>query len=251
MISFVENTNLPCGKVKALICAGNDNEILDFFESHGIEAFKVSSNENIDSSVSSHADMSALHLGRERIIVDKMQVILKHKLEEIGMTVFETSEKISGCYPHDIKLNFTLLGRRAFGKFGYADKVLCELLSGKEIISVRQGYCKCSVLVVRENAVITDDVAIHHKMLENDVDSLLINKGDISLPGHEYGFIGGASGKISENEVVFFGNIRNHRDFEKINSFLAKHGCDFVCTDDGCLRDIGGIIPIVEEKLRN
>lgn len=32
---------------------------------------------------------------------------------------------------------------------------------------------------------------------------LLISSGDIKLEGYDYGFIGGASGKISDNTVVF------------------------------------------------
>ena len=76
---------------------------------------------------------------------------------------------------------------------------------------------------------------------------LIHQKGDIALCGHPYGFIGGASGKISDSTVVFFGDIRKHGDFERISEFLHLHGCDFECTDKGSLRDIGGILPIIEE----
>ena len=62
-----------------------------------------------------------------------------------------------------------------------------------------------------------------------------------------YGFIGGASVKIAADSVLFFGDVTRHRDFEKINSFLESHGCGFVCTDNGPLRDIGGAVSLIEE----
>jgi hypothetical protein len=121
------------------------------------------------------------------------------------------------------------------------------MISSKKKIEVKQGYCKCSVLIVDENSVITDDESIHRKMSENGIDSLFVSKGDISLPGHEYGFIGGSSGKISKETIIFFGDVRNHRDFKKISEFITNHGCKFICTDSGALRDIGGFISITEE----
>jgi hypothetical protein len=66
------------------------------------------------------------------------------------------------------------------------------------------------------------------------------------LPGHQYGFIGGASGKISENEILFFGDITAHQDYKKIAGFIEKHGCKIISLNFP-LTDFGGIIPIIEE----
>lgn len=246
MSDFLKNPNLPNGKVKTLICGTDDKEILDFFRLKGIEIIKPTPNPHIDFSVSSHADMSVLHLGGDLIIMDKEQNELKNALSEIGMTVFETKTPIKGSYPNDVKLNFCIVGDSVVGNFKYADENLLKHTAGKRQIAVKQGYCKCSVLTVSEKAVITDDESIHRKMLQSGFDSLLIGKGDVSLPGHEYGFIGGASGKVSAFEVVFFGNIEKHRDFSAIRDFLRRYNCSYLCTDEGKLRDIGGIVPILE-----
>lgn len=247
MISFVKKPNLPSGTVKTVICGTKDESILAFFENCGINVIKTMPNKFIDASVSEHADMSALHLGNDSIIIDTNQNELYEELEQLGVAVQKTCAEICGDYPEDVKLNFAVIGDTVAGNFKFADKKLSELIAEKKHISVRQGYCKCSVLVVNEKAIITDDESINRKMTENGFDSLLVRKGDVTLPGHEYGFIGGASGKISKNTIVFFGNIKKHRDFKSIDSFLSKHRCNFICTDDGNLRDIGGIIPVIEE----
>lgn len=246
MSRFIRKPNLPEGKVSTVICGTDDEHILSFFEGNGITVLKNDLNPYIDPSVSAHADMAALYLGNGQILLDKNQITLKNELTGLGFNVTETADKIKGAYPYDVKLNFTIAGEYVIGKFPSADIRLPELIGDKSRINVKQGYCKCSALVVNENAIITDDASIHRSALENGIDSLLVSKGDISLDGHGYGFIGGASGKIAADTVVFFGDITEHRDFEAIRNFLSEHGCSFVCTDGLKLRDIGGILPIKE-----
>lgn len=247
MIKFIINPNLPQGCVDKIICGTDDTDILKFFHDKNITVLANDPNMHIDSAVSTHADMAALHLGDKIIIIDKAQRSLKKALIDNGFCVTETLAEIAGEYPDDIALNFTVTDGYIAGNFTFADDNLLKLLSDKTKIQVKQGYCKCSVLVIDDKAIITDDESIYRKASENGIESLLISKGDVMLSGHEYGFIGGASGKISSDTVVFFGNIKLHRDYEKISCFLKKHGCSYICTDNNSLRDIGGIIPLTEK----
>lgn len=247
MIKFIEKPNLPEGKAATVICGTEDEKILSYFCRKGIKVIKNAANLSIDTAVSTHADMACVHLGGNRIITDKKQFSLACELSNIGMNVLHSKNSVSGGYPYDIGLNFAFVGNSVFGNFTYADNTLLDETENSERISVKQGYCKCSVLVVGDNAVITDDEGIHRKAAENGTESLLVTKGDISLDGHPYGFIGGASGKISRDTVLFFGNIEKHRDFNRIVEFLSEHGCKYECTDKDDLRDIGGFIPFQEE----
>ena len=246
-MKYISKPNLPDGMVRKIICGTDDKDILSFFGKNGISVLKNKPNKDIDFAISTHADMAAVYIGDGKIITDKNQNELIAELEEYGFTVYKTSENIKGDYPGDIRLNFALAGGFAIGNFAYADSVLLDNISLMTQIDVKQGYCKCSVLIVSENAVISDDIAICEKLKNNGFDTLLVEKGDIHLEGHPYGFIGGASGKISKDTVVFFGDISSHRDFEKISDFLYKHGCDYICTDKGVLRDIGGFVSLCEE----
>ena len=75
---------------------------------------------------------------------------------------------------------------------------------------------------------------------------LLIEKGDIFLSGHDYGFIGGASAKISNKEIFFFGNLENHRNHKEILVFLDKYSCKAIYLKNTPLTDVGGIVSIGE-----
>ena len=246
MIRFIDNPNLSSGKVKSVICGELCGELNEYLDKLGIERLVIEPNSYIDPSVKFHADMAVLHIGGNNFIVDKNQSLLIEQLKAKGCNIIKTENAIAGKYPDDIALNFAFIGDKIFGNFKYADNALLMNTTGKLKVDIKQGYCKCSCLVVNENAIITDDASIYNASIKNAVDCLLISKGDILLTGHNYGFIGGASGKISDNEILFFGDITKHSDYKKIATFIDKHGCKIKYLDFP-LTDFGGIVPITEK----
>ena len=246
MSCFVKNPNLPENNVRCVVCGELCTELNDYLDSKGIERLVMAPNADIDPAVKFHADMAVLYLGDGKVIVDKNQKSLIAGLESLGLSVYLTERNIAGEYPEDIALNFTLISNKILGHFKYADNILLDCAEKLTRINVRQGYCKCSCLVIDANSLITDDKSIYDKAAENGLECLLIAKGDIVLSGHEYGFIGGASAKISKDEVLFFGDITKHRDYKKIAVFLEKHGCKIISLNFP-LTDFGGIIPITEK----
>ena len=75
----------------------------------------------------------------------------------------------------------------------------------------------------------------------NGIKVSLIRPGFITLPPHEYGFIGGASG-VYEKTVYFFGDVRLHPDFDKIKKAIEEEGFDWISLSDEPLADVGGFI---------
>lgn len=245
MMRFIKKPNLPNGKLSRVICGEIPGVVEDFFILRKIEILKCEPNLKIDPAVKFHADMCAAHLGGNSIIVDRNQIELIQKLKEYRFNVYETKEEIAGEYPEDIKLNVALFGNNAVGAFRFSDKNLFEAICGFEKFEVKQGYAKCSILPINETALITDDISIYNS-LKNSFDVLLVEKGDIRLGGHEYGFIGGASAKISNNEILFFGNLENHRNFKDIIRFIEKHSCKALYFKDVPLTDVGGMVTLCE-----
>lgn len=246
MISFIKKPNLPEHNVESVICGELPYEIASFLQSRKIRMIKQSPNNFVDPAVSLHPDMACLHLGSDKLIADKSQTRLIRELTDLGFEVVTTAREIRGEYPQDIGLNFTVIGNTLIGNLKYADASLEENTKQFNKINCRQGYCKCSSLVLRENALITDDNSIHKICLKNGIDSLLVSKGDVSLPGYEYGFIGGASVKISADEVLFFGDITKHRSYNEINAFCEKYNIKIISLPMK-LTDYGSMIPLTEK----
>ena len=246
MMRFIESPNLPSSRVQAVVCGQLCDELNAYLDKLEIERIVIATNKEIDPATEGHADMAAIHIGGNNIIADKNQRELINKLRSRGFAVKESANEVKGEYPYDVSLNFTLIDDKIIGNLSFADSILVDSTSTFKSLNVKQGYCKCSCLVVDKNSIITDDNSVYKIAVRNGLDCLLISKGDISLPGHEYGFIGGASAKISESEVLFFGDITKHRDYKKIAGFINEHGCKIKYLDFP-LTDFGGIIPITEK----
>ena len=108
-----------------------------------------------------------------------------------------------------------------------------------------QGYTKCSVCVVSDNAIITADRAIATACAAVGIDVLTVSEGHISLPPYNFGFIGGASCACGDN-VYFCGSLDTHPDGESIKEFCKNHGKLAVSLSDGELQDVGSLFFVGE-----
>ena len=243
MSDFIRLPNLPEKDVGAVII-GRHEDIIKRLNSSGIETVVLEDNPDVEPPIRNHADISAFHLGGRRIILDKRQTAAGDKLKRSGFDIRYTEKEIKGGYPNDVRLNCAVIGNRLIcGKKGVEPFVSALLL---EKLKVNQGYCRCSVCILNERAFITDDESIY-KRTKDIFDVLLIEKGDILLDGKPYGFIGGASAKLSKNEVTFFGSLSCHRNANEIKAFIRKHNMGYAELFDGRLRDIGSVVLISEK----
>ncbi len=243
MNKFVINPNLPDKKI-SLCAVQYDSEIINTLHNMGIEAISPEKDNNLSEEVSCHADMLICHTGNNKIILAPSQ---KKLYNELRTRAFEVvfSEPLNEFYPEDILLNVAVSKNFACGNFSFTSKKLLDSLQNKPLINVKQGYTKCSLCFVTENAYITEDKGIAHALKKTGCDVLLIEKGDIYLSEKHFGFFGGATGKISPNELAIYGCLISHRNGKEIETFLNKHGVAPVELCDGQIKDIGGILPLI------
>ena len=113
-------------------------------------------------------------------------------------------------------------------------------------INVNQGYSKCSICIVDENSIITSDNGIYNECIKHNIDCLLIRQGYIDLFNMDYGFIGGCSGLLCNDELSFYGDIKKHPDYKKILHFVKSKNKKIISLSDENLLDLGSIIPLKE-----
>lgn len=191
-----------------------------------------------------HADMQILPINSDIFILNECTA-LAQKIPNDRLIYCD--KKAGKKYPENILLNFLFLNNILYGKLSAIDKNLIDFCEENSIktVNINQGYARCSTLVLNEKALITSDLSIEKALKKNGVEVLLISSGNIILDGYDYGFIGGASGKIDENTVVFLGNITNHPDYRRIENICENHNTSIkIICKDMPLTDIGGIVKI-------
>ena len=191
-----------------------------------------------------HADMQILPINNDILLINECTVLAEKLPKE---RLLFCNKKAGNKYPEDILLNFLHLNNTLYGKLSAIDKNLLDYCKENNIrtVNINQGYARCSTLVLNKKTVITSDLSIEKALKKDGVEVLLISSGSIVLDGYDYGFIGGASGKIDENTVVFLGNVTNHPDYRRIENFCENHNISIkIICKDMPLTDIGGIVKI-------
>ena len=242
MSRFITTPNLPDGKI-SLAAAGNYPEIIRALHNMGIRTLSLESS-ILPEEVSRHQDMLLCHTGENEIFLSPE--FSPVSLTEEGFTVRHTAP-LGDTYPHDVKLNVAVSRDFFVVNPKTADTALSEALtlSGRRAIPVKQGYSKCSLCMVTENAVITEDPSIYEALSSTDIDTLLISKGDIYLSDTHCGFFGGSTGKLSSDTLAVTGSLSTHRDGEKIKDFCKKHGVSILELTQNKIIDVGGILPLL------
>lgn len=176
----------------------------------------------------------------QRNISENFKEILK--LNDINYIVSKNT--LSNTYPNDIILNSLILENYFIHTLKYSDENLLNSQNSKIHIDVPQGYTKCSILPVREKALITSDKGIFNSLKNYDFDILLLPPGDILLPSLNYGFIGGVGGMVSNNKMAFFGDLDSYTWGDQIKKFLFKYDVLPIALRKGKLIDRGSLFTL-------
>ncbi len=240
--------NLPLNQVTDVIVSGEYSYIIDELNKLGISTIITAPSIDLPYYERYHPDMQCSYYKKGTLAVSNNNPYFANSIAMCGIHINRTDTKLIPNYPHNISFNHVIIGNKIICNEKYTDKKILEYCkkNNLKIINVKQGYTKCSTVVVNENAVITSDPSIYNSCIKNDIDVLKIDSGYISLYGYDYGFIGGCCGKLSNDILAFTGKINGHKNYKNIKSFLHNHGVYISELSNKPLLDIGSIIPFKE-----
>lgn len=210
----------------------------------GYDIIQVPKFSKLYSAIDGHVDiqLNILDKAKKLVVINKdIPNSFKLKLIEYGINYIECYSMLEAKYPKNIGLNAFITDNFLIHNLKYTDKVILDYCENRKKISVKQGYTKCSILPVREKAIITNDVGINNILIAEDFDVLLLPPGDIILPGMNYGFIGGVGGMLSDNKMAFFGNLDNYCFNNEVKKFLNKYDVEPISLSDTKLIDRGSL----------
>lgn len=241
---------LPENKVSCVMVdkRAYDNLVYSL-EDLGIKVVVCESCNDLHWAISSHPDILYFHYEYNLIFAaPNSPRKTTEELKKLGFNIIYGEEPVEKDYPQDVKYNIAKVGKRVFHNFKFTDKIVAKKIEEDNLqkIHIKQGYAKCSILIVSTDAIITSDRGIYKKAVENGVDCLLISPGFIKLEGMNYGFIGGCAGLISNNIMAFNGDVSMHPDYIEIKNFLKKYNIEILNIAGLQLSDIGSIIPLCQ-----
>ncbi|MFH1837271.1 MAG: DUF6873 family GME fold protein [Candidatus Omnitrophota bacterium] len=165
---------------------------------------------------------------------------------EQGMDLIPGEKDPSGEYPDTAGYNAVRLGDMVIHNIKYSDPAIVRETKrkGLEFIHVSQGYARCSTVAAGENGMITSDEGMADTLDKKGVDVLRITSGSVILPGESYGFLGGSSGNIGDNAILFLGDVDLHPSGRQIKEFISKRELNCLMLKDLPLFDAGSLLAI-------
>jgi hypothetical protein len=191
--------------------------------------------------LSGHPDIQ-MFLHGDNLFVHPEIDLLFLRVVEGYVNIIQCQTPLNNVYPGDIAYNIAYTGGFAIHRIKSIEQKILEYFrqNNIEIIETKQGYSKCSTMIVDDQSIVTSDRSIHSAAEKAGLDALLISPGHIDLPGYSYGFIGGASGKFL-NRIYLTGSIDGHPDCGRIIEFISSKGCGINILSDERILDGGSI----------
>ncbi len=216
-------------------------EILENLKKITPNIILIPQNPSFDDAVSAHPDMNILQI-KDMIFTAASTIVRTQKMVRI-----KNQKRGKLSYPDDVRLNAICVGNDFICRKSSVDDEALKYAEtrGMRIINVNQGYVKCNIAVVSEieKAVITEDEGIKKTLTRAGYDVLKLETHDVRLDPYDYGFIGGASGKF-ENKLLFTGDIKKHREYDRIKAFCEKYSVELLSLSNERLCDYGSLLVI-------
>ena len=132
----------------------SDSKSVAFLSKKGIRLHPISLDSRLYEGISGHSDIVGCPVFLTTVIEREVYDHHRFDLREFDITLGQSS--LARDYPYDVRYNVAIFGKTAIHS-KYIDSVIKELLTKEKVesIVVKQGYAKCSIVVVDEKSIIT------------------------------------------------------------------------------------------------
>lgn len=230
---------------KVFLSEESKEPLKEYLRNKGFDIIEIKNTGRVYEAISSHPDIYVCKIKEDIVIEENQYNLIKDQLKNEEEKYHIGKSGLWEKYPGTIKYNAVALGPYFIHHIKNTDEKVLEIAMKNDMlmVDVKQGYTKCNCVLVDDHSIITSDVGIAKTLRDKGIDVLLISKGQVKLSGFEYGFLGGASGKIG-NEIVFNGNLKEHKDFLPIKEFIEERQVKIKYFEEYPLEDIGSIIEV-------
>ena len=207
-------------------------------------------------SISSHPDIFFFQKDDTLIYAPNAPKRIVKELKKRKIKLIEGKKEVGKKYPETVPYNAVGIGNLLIHNLNHTDETI--LSSYENHINVNQGYTRCNLLALNENAFITSDVGIFNavnsqqttdnslyppeSLVETYVRTsiLYIDPKQIKLEGQKNGFFPGCCG-VWKNNLIVCGSTKNLKEKTELDKFLKDNNFNLIELYDGDLIDVGSI----------
>lgn len=219
-------------------CASEN--FFELLEKENIDYIKSLNNEKFNKNYNDHPDLSILKIDEDIYIESSVYNYYVDNLSGFNLKKVDVSNFKNG----EIVLNIAKNKKYFFHNEKFTTKEIFEKLKlNREYLKINQGYANCSIICF-ENHIITSDEGVYKTLKAENIDVELVTNEGIILNGYKNGFIGGTCGFVSDDILLFYGDVTKYLDYDIIKRIADEENVKMLYPKDETFVDLGGIISL-------
>ncbi len=205
-------------------------------------------------SISAHPDIFFFQTKNGFIYAPNAPKRIVKELKKRKIKLTEGKKEVGKKYPETVPYNAVGIGDTLIHNLKHTDSTILSLYPNH--IHVNQGYTRCNLVALNENAFITSmedykttrlqdykEVAETQRHRDAEFKVLYIDPRQIKLEGHDHGFFPGCCG-VWKNNLVVCGSTKYLKEKEELYRFLKDNNFNLIELYDGELMDVGSVFLI-------
>lgn len=225
---------------KIIVSNFASDSFFELLEKENINYIKSLNNEKFNTNYNDHIDLSVLKIDDDIYIESSVFDYYSKYLSEFNLKKVDVSNFKNG----EMVLNIAKNKKYFFHNEKFTTKEIFEKLKpNRKYIKINQGYSNCSMICF-ENHIITSDEGVYKTLKAQNMNVELVTTDGIILKGYKNGFIGGTCGFVSDNILLFYGDVTKYRDYDIIKRIADKENVKIIYPKDEAFVDLGGIISL-------
>lgn len=219
-------------------CASKN--FFELLEKENIDYIKSLNNEKFNKNYNDHPDLSILKIDEDIYIESSVYNYYVDNLSGFNFKKVDVSNFKNG----EMVLNIAKNKKYFFHNEKFTSKEIFEKLkTNRKYIKINQGYSNCSMICF-ENHIITSDKGVYKTLRLENINVELVTTEGIILNGYKNGFIGGTCGFVSDDILLFYGDVTKYRDYDIIKRVADEENVKILYPKDETFVDLGGIISL-------
>ncbi len=217
-------------------------------------------------SISAHPDIFFFQTEDGLIYAPNAPKKIVKELKKRKIKLTEGKKEVGKKYPETVPYNAVGIGDTLIHNLKHTDSTILSLYENH--IHVNQGYTRCNLVALNENAFITSISDNRQQSTVNSQRCLSLSKAElgastgsateklmahssqltalyidpkqIKLEGHDHGFFPGCCG-VWNNNLIVCGSTKYLKEKEELDKFLKDNNFNLIELYDGELVDVGSI----------
>ena len=99
-------------------------------------------------------------------------------------------------------------------------------------------------MICFKNHIITSDEGVYKTLKSENINVELVTTDKIFLNGYKNGFIGGTCGFVSDDILLFYGDVTKYRDYDIIKRIADEENVKILYPKGEAFVDLGGIVSL-------